>query len=408
MNNMKNLFELSEEQKNEIRMLHETYNKRPGTRLIWEQTEDVTLNKLNEKIKNVLLLNQAKVQQDIVVTISPQGDNMQIDLVSRTNPKNTNSIIVPEFQYGVWRKEGIDLDLTFNTLKLSEVYSEIFKDEPTLKQLYDSNSSVKSQMDSAFVPLIVEVKNGVISISNNDYNRRNIRRNNKFVKGDSITFDKFYKNNGADFGLRRINSILAVETSNINSYLGEVKINKTGDVPPPPPPVTIPDYEFTLTDVFNFDTIDLKDPTKLDTEIENFKRFMVRAIGKGKFLDILNTDVVIKGYASSDGDPSEKVTGKYAPCSDSATRGDYDKCLSQKRAEVVANKLNDAIKTIPFTLYGKPSTLGAAYPDSTTNWARAEGMGQDSSQSKIDWTTEHDPKETAKDRRIVFTPKLII
>ena len=55
---MKNLFELSEEEKNSIRGLHESYKSKPGTKIIWEQTEDVTLNKLNEKIKNVLLSNK--------------------------------------------------------------------------------------------------------------------------------------------------------------------------------------------------------------------------------------------------------------------------------------------------------------------------------------------------------------
>ena len=34
---MKNLFELSEEEKNQIRGLHESYKSKPGTSLIWEQ-----------------------------------------------------------------------------------------------------------------------------------------------------------------------------------------------------------------------------------------------------------------------------------------------------------------------------------------------------------------------------------
>ena len=65
---MKNLFELSEEEKNSIRGLHESYKSKPGTKIIWEQTEDVTLNKLNEKIKNVLLSNKNKVYQNVTVT----------------------------------------------------------------------------------------------------------------------------------------------------------------------------------------------------------------------------------------------------------------------------------------------------------------------------------------------------
>ena len=34
---MRNLFEISEEEKNQIRGLHESYKSKPGTSLIWEQ-----------------------------------------------------------------------------------------------------------------------------------------------------------------------------------------------------------------------------------------------------------------------------------------------------------------------------------------------------------------------------------
>ena len=65
-------------------------------------------------------------------------------------------------------------NVTFKTLKLSEVYSEIFDNDPTLNQLYNNDNSVKSQMDNAFVPLyIYSENNGIISASNNENNRKN-------------------------------------------------------------------------------------------------------------------------------------------------------------------------------------------------------------------------------------------
>ena len=102
---MKNLFELSEEEKNKIRGLHESYKSKPGTKIIWEQTEDVTLNKLNEKIKNVLLSNKNKVYQNVTVTISPKGKDLSLEFASQTNPNNTKIIDVPATaRFGVFEK----------------------------------------------------------------------------------------------------------------------------------------------------------------------------------------------------------------------------------------------------------------------------------------------------------------
>jgi hypothetical protein len=394
MNNMKNLFELSEEQKNEIRNLHESYKNAYGTRVIKEQGD------------STYTPNTDEIDVYYFGTAGPNTEKIYHDneKIYYFNGKTANVIWEKNapigYAYDVDTKKIVmGSELITSQEKLQTIYKQLLLQEfgplqykwvnQTMSTYYLVMFGDNGKMFlNAIAPVVVS---------------RSVVKEKRLSK--AVVDDNGYKYVDYNKTYIPIKGRRALITE---IGFGKKPITSNSTPPPPPPPVIIPDYEFTLTDVFNFDTIDLKDPTKLDTEIENFMRFMVKAIEKGKFLDILNTDVVIKGYASSDGDPSEKVTGKYAPCSDSATRGDYDKCLSQKRAEVVANKLNDAIKNIPFTLYGKPSTLGAAYPDSTTNWARAEGMGQDSSQSKIDWTTEHDPKETAKDRRIVFTPKLII
>ena len=407
---MKNLFELSEEEKNKIRGLHESYKSKPGTKIIWEQTEDVTLNKLNEKIKNVLLSNKNKVYQNVTVTISPKGKDLSLEFASQTNPNNTKIIDVPATGRGVFEKMVSNFNVTFETLKLSEVYSEIFDNDPTLSQLYNNDNSVKSQMDNAFVPLyIYSGNNGRISISNYDNTRKNRKGNNKFVEGDVTTLDKFFNNAGADFGVG--DSIFAVGFGGIVSDLGEIKINKTGPVPPPNPNTTIVDeFSFTLTDPFEFDEDVLTSEGKnnLNSQLNKLYDFINTSFDKGKLNQILDTNVVVKGFASSDGDPSSNQIGKLQACQNTKTRGEYDKCLSQKRADLIAKTLNNYLSNIEVNPpYGKV-TVGSLFKRGVEDWANPIGVGQDSSKTGIDWKKPHEPSDTAKDRRVEFTPTLSI
>jgi outer membrane protein OmpA-like peptidoglycan-associated protein len=415
---MKNLFELSEEEKNKIRGLHESYKSKPGTKIIWEQTEDVTLNKLNEKIKNVLLSNKNKVYQNVTVTISPKGKDLSLEFASQTNPNNTKIIDVPATNIsGVFEKKVSNFNVTFETLKLSEVYSEIFDNDPTLYQLYNNDNSVKSQMDNAFVPLyIYSENNGRISISNYDNTRKNRKGNNKFVEGDMTTLDKFFNNAGADFGVG--NSILAVGFGGIVSDLGEIKINKTGPVPPPEPPPVADSFEFVLEDNFIFDEINL---TPEGLKKYNEKKFELQVFlkkigdnqnikGNTTISDIINTNVIIYGYASIDGDPNENITNAkklYEPCrsSGNGSRKDYNMCLSQKRAEYIANDLNTFIGEIKLP---DGDTLLLRFKNAVKNWAVGIGKGETSEFSGKKWPeTKGNTSITAPDRRVVFTPKLV-
>lgn len=405
----KNLFELSQEEKNRIRGLHESYINKPGTKLIWEQTDKIVLSKLNEKINSIILSQTNLYKSQLIVQLDlDESGEILLSFYRSTNPTDKKSFRIPTNDTDVFNA------LQFDTVKLSNFYPTIFAD-PDLKTLYDTNASVRQQMDNAVIKLVVTPDISVpfdvtIEKLNNDRERRKSRR---YVKGDKTTFDNFYKNAGALFGVTR-KLIFSVGAAGMSVKLQEIRINDTGDVPPsptPPPPPVIPDYTFTLEDVFKFDSDELKDPTSLDVAIDDFKNFMKRVVEKRIQDEILNKDVKILGYASSDGNPEERDGGNLAACSQygkgKGPRKDYDKCLSQKRAEVVANIINDTLKSIPIMYGNKASTLGQLYPKSTSNWAKAVGMGQNSDVSKIKWDTPgHTVEKTASDRRIVFTPTL--
>jgi outer membrane protein OmpA-like peptidoglycan-associated protein len=135
---------------------------------------------------------------------------------------------------------------------------------------------------------------------------------------------------------------------------------------------------------------------------------MRTSFDKRKLTQILDTNVVVKGFASSDGDPSSNQIGKLQACQNTKTRGEYDKCLSQKRADLIAKTLNNYLSNIEVEQPTGKVTVGSLYQRGVENWANPIGVGQDSSKTGIDWKTPHKSSDTAKDRRVEFTPTLSI
>ena len=65
-----------------------------------------------------------------------------------------------------------------------------------------------------------------------------------------------------------------------------------------------------------------------------------------KYIQFLKSNpIIVNAYSSINADPSKKMSGKVQACKGygDGTRGQYNLCLSQKRAEVIANKLNSAL-----------------------------------------------------------------
>jgi outer membrane protein OmpA-like peptidoglycan-associated protein len=406
---MKNLFELSEEEKNKIRGLHESYKSKPGTSLIWEQTENVALEKLNEKINSIILSKTDSYASNVNVQLdfegTPQKPNFYLSFYLNSDPDNKKQIFIPT-------EDPSDLKgLTFDVTKLSDFYSEIFID-PDLKKIYDTNIDVKNQMDNKIIKLeIVPTNNPALNVTIEQMNNSRENRNSKrYVKGTITTLNNFFNNAGVYFGVDK-NTIIAIEAGGMAINLQKIKINEPEPITPPNPNTKIVDeFSFTLTDPFEFDedVLTSEGKTNLNFELEKLNNFIKFCFNKGKLNQILDTNVVVKGFASSDGDPSSNQIGKLQACQNTKTRGEYDKCLSQKRADLIAKTLNNYLSNIKVEQPTGKVTVGSLYQRGVENWANPIGVGQDSSKTGIDWKTPHKSSDTAKDRRVEFTPTLSI
>ena len=141
-----------------------------------------------------------------------------------------------------------------------------------------------------------------------------------------------------------------------------------------------------LEDQFKYDTVDFVDNAKTMEKINEF-------ISKLKEYDeqypedfrnhVKGTKPVVYGYASIDGDPEENITGKFSPCKSEKTRGEYNKCLSQYRAQKVAEILNRELSDVEMNVF-----TGSGEGETDTF---AKGMK---------WPQVTDRSKTAPNRRV--------
>lgn len=147
-------------------------------------------------------------------------------------------------------------------------------------------------------------------------------------------------------------------------------------------PITI--NTVAIGDVFNFDSVEFKDPASVEKQISSFVRDIKMGIQQygQQFIDhVKSQNPTVFGYSSVDGDPDQNISGGYKPCSGSGTRRNYDMCLSRERSRVIADMLNQYLPELGGAI--KFKGLGE-----TTKW----GPG---------WTPQNPtiPEQTAPNRR---------
>jgi len=394
-NSMKNIFELSQDEKNSIRGLHESYKHKPGTKLIWEQDTitqqsseiDVyyfgTPGPKTEKIyhdgnkiyyfdgeNNIEIWNK-----DAVVSYAFNASNKKLEILNPLMIAQEN--LQQLFKYYLVKSFG-PLEYMWETQKLPTYYMIMFGD------------SGKMFLNAVAPILVTKQKAKEESLqkagNNNGYYYANYKQSYVSLKGGNALI--------AEIGFGK-----------------QISSNKPT---PPIPDIQAPNnFTFELQDPFNFDSDVLteKGIKDLNNQLINLRKFLINSFRLGKLSDILNSPITLLGYASSDADPLSKDGGNLPACSKNGKgigpRGEYDKCLSQERANRIKEKFDETLQSIKIVRGREPELIKDIFPSAVTNWVKAKGMGQDSSKSGIDWTTPHTPIETSADRRVDMTPPTI-
>jgi len=147
-----------------------------------------------------------------------------------------------------------------------------------------------------------------------------------------------------------------------------------------------------LGDVFNFGDVTFKDEAAVNQSLQQYISMLNRfteTYGSPFIEYVKSQNPVVYGFASRDGNPDEQIQGKYQPCSGNKTRAEYDVCLSNERARIIADILN---KGLP--------NFGGIF--------KHKGVGEtDRFKKGAMWTPENastiTPEDTAPNRRYLLS-----
>lgn len=394
---MKNLFELSQEEKNSIRGLHESYKSKPGTKLIWEQDSTLTTSSeldvfyfgvpgpKTERIyhdgNKIYFFDGTNARE-----IWSKGENVSYAFDVNGKKYETGSQLMDTQQdlQNIFKtflvKGGFGpLQYQWENQKLPTYYVVMFGDNG--KMFLNATAPVVIPRDTA-------KQDGLVKAENEDgYFYANYQQTYITIQGGNAVVSEI------GFGKKPISSN-AVPTPDIDIFVPKK-------------------YTFLLQDPFEFDSDILTEKGKkdLNLQLDSLRVFLDGAFKLGKLKDVLDSPITLLGYASSDADPSAMDGGNLPACSQygkgKGPRKNYDLCLSQERANRVKEKFDEFLNNIEIERGGRPEKIKTIFPTAVANWVKVKGMGQDSSKSGIDWKKPHDASQTAPDRRIEMTPPII-
>jgi len=150
---------------------------------------------------------------------------------------------------------------------------------------------------------------------------------------------------------------------------------------------SVPVRTLELQDLFNYDTAEFQNADAVNSLVGQYIQEMKKNIqdfGESFIKGYIAKGPTVFGYSSRDADPNQQINGGYGACSGKRTRFEYDMCLSEQRAKVIADLLN---KSLP-ELNGAIKYKGMGQ---TTHW----GPG---------WTKEKPtiPEQTAPNRKFIL------
>ena len=338
----------------------------------------------------------------------------------------------PTWTY-VQRSGGIEIS---TEIKVSDYKEELFKNK-CYKLLYDRYDSIKNQLDSQIVSVVIVPTEEspikyIMSLSEKD--------KKSFVNGDKITLNSFKSpfttllaKNGKNKTYGAFSFQGRVDLVKIQINGAELPSDWNEPIPPTPnidpnkcycndietnEPIEYPcggelperckegpiAFYFVVETKKNFDfddavlTQDAKDV--IDSEIVQKWNRIPENRKEGYLNFIKDKTIDVKAYSSIDALSNFKVSGKYAPCrKPNQLRKEYNKCLSQARAEKVVEYLktiaNGAFKDVNFNPIGE----GETNQFSGLKWDNEATPKIGSGGQQIDKSSPYSTDETQSDRR---------
>jgi len=261
-----------------------------------------------------------------------------------------------------WVTEVAYIDMGDNPI--SEYLGPVYEN-PDYKILFERYPNIKLQVDNAMASCFMVPQNrqfGYVSIVGGLSNGKE-----GYGIDEQIPFGSGLTTDGQGSNLFSVQVAKKVmfnfEVGNSKLYLKAFRIGNTGPIFKQPVYTgdTTTDRERVVSitldnknaEPFIFDTIQLQQESidsinMFVSQINEVKTNYGEDI-YNKYINFLKQNpVTVLAYSSIDGDPNQKVQGKYGPCRGygDGTRGQYNLCLSQGRADEIAKILNERLPEI--------------------------------------------------------------
>jgi hypothetical protein len=251
---------------------------------------------------------------------------------------------------------------------------DILKEDPKLQMFFEKNPRYLSEIERGVVDVTISTNRqtgGRFQLSFTGKPDKD-RAKSSVTAGSEYPLGTYFKNNMLPMKVNK-DVYADLQSGGLTLQLEKFffmtnpNLNRQGEVPRTAtttgktPSETTIKIQFSLVDVFKFDETNFIDEGKSMGQIDAFVDKMktnINQFGKPLTDHIMKSSPKIVGYASIDANSEQKITGKYAPCKSVATRGEYNKCLSEARAKRIADIINEKLTGtgLSFGFYGAGET----------------------------------------------------
>lgn len=320
-------------------------------------TDQQTVERLEKELNQIIKSVQEDIFRQFTLEFSEElyTPNEQIGLITNMGQELILKYNERYNQYDLNYSEAFNL----GGVPIQEYLTTIYKN-PTYQTLFNNQPIVKEKLDEVTVNCIMYPGGGRINqtLGKNGESSGGITFKGAFGRGKgeldmNVPFsliDLYNAGDGLTFDFDR-NILFSLELGNARFKLEELYI---GDWLPKLKSKPEEFVSITLdnsgTEPFVLDSTEIHPDSvgKIDefvSTIEDIKNKYGNEVYQ-KYIQFLKSNpIIVNAYSSINADPSKKMSGKVQACKGygDGTRGQYNLCLSQKRAEVIANKLNSAL-----------------------------------------------------------------
>ncbi len=325
-------------------------------------TDQQAVISLEKEINKIISEKQNEIFSSLTLKWKSGGDDKPVILSVLFDGKDSGKDIVMNYESDrrQWVTEVAYIDMGDNPI--SEYLGPVYEN-PDYKILFERHPYIKEQVDAAMASCFMVPQNrqfGYVSIVGGLSNGKDgYGINEQIPFGSGLTTDGQGSNL---FSIQVGKKIMFnFEVGNSKLYLKAFKIGNTGPIFKQPVYTgdTTTERVVSITldnknaEPFIFDTIQLQQDS-----IDSINMFVsqIKEVSStygedmyNKYINFLKQNpITVLAYSSIDGDPKQKVQGKYGPCRGygDGTRGQYNLCLSQGRADEIAKILNEKLPEI--------------------------------------------------------------